>query len=222
MIPIQDIINKTLKEKNKREKKEITSWHISRLGSCLRGVYYERLGVKPDTEIDDRTLRVFDIGNKIEDWVVEQLTLNPNIKVETQIRVEDKDLNVSGYADLKLGVNGDTELYEIKSKHSKSFWWMEKKGEGAHRHHQYQLWLYLWLTKISKGSLVYVSKDDMTILQYPVLRDNKALYNEVMKELELLNKAWKKKDPSILPLYDDKDWRSKFCRYHSHCKDNKE
>jgi len=217
MIPIQQILNNVIKEKNKKEKKEITSWYISKLGQCSRGIYFERLGVKPDKEFTDRELRLFDVGQKTENWIIEQLSLNPNVKAESQVRVEDKKLGVSGYADLKIVLNGQTELLEIKSKHSRSFWWMEKQGEGAPRHNQYQLWLYLWLLGIDTGQLIYISKDDMTILQYPVLRKDEQLKKEVMNEIKLLNESWEKKDPSILPLYDDKDWRSKWCRYHSHC-----
>ncbi len=212
-IPIQELINKSLK---RREKKEITSWHISKLGSCLRGIYFERLGVKPDTPLDDRTLRVFDMGNKVERWIIDLIEAH-QINMETQVRVEDKKLGVSGYADAVIEYDGEKEVLEIKSKHSRSFWWMDKKGEGAQRQHQYQIWTYLYLLNIAKGSIIYISKDDLAILQYPILLNNKELKKEVMEELRLLNLAWEKKDTSVLPLYDEKDWRSKYCRYHTNC-----
>jgi len=212
-IPIQQFINEAVNEK--REKKEITSWHISKLGSCLRGIYYERLGVKPDKEFDDRTLRVFSVGKMFESWLIDKI--KDKVKIEEQVRVEDKKLGVSGYADFVAEVDGVKKVYEVKSKHSRSFWYMKKRGK-PQRQHEYQLWTYLYLLGIDRGSLIYLSKDDLAILEYPVLLADEKLKGEVMTEIKLLNEAWKKKDPSLLPLYEDKDWRSKYCRYHSYCK----
>lgn len=212
-IPIQQLINNAVRE---REKKEITSWHISRLGSCLRGLYYERIGAKPDTEFDDRTLRVFEVGKMFEDWVVGKLETQP-IKIDTQVRVEDKKLGVSGYADVVATYKDTTKVYELKTKHSRSFWYMKKEGKPM-RQHEYQLWMYLWLLNIEEGALIYISKDDLSILEYPVYRNDKKLRKEVGTIITLLNWAWRSKDPSILPLPKDGSWQSKYCRFHSHCK----
>jgi hypothetical protein len=214
---IQQLINNAVNVK--REKKEITSWHISKIGSCMRGIYLERLGKKPDKPFDDRILRVFSVGHQMEDWLCDLIKDSPGIKkTETQLRVEDEKLGVSGYADLFIEYeDGKKRLYEIKTKHSKAFWWMDKKGEDAQLQHQYQLWMYLYLLNIEKGSIVYLSKDDLCVLEFPVFRDNEKLKKEVFEILDLLNKAWKLKDPSILPLPDKDDWRAKFCNYHKQC-----
>ena len=224
MIAIQDLINNSIKETNDARRKDYkqTSWHISSLGSCLRGIYLKRAEAKPDTEMDERTLRVFDVGNKIEDWVVELLKTQ-DIKVETQVRAEDKELNVSGYADVVVENKDGKEVLEIKSKHSRSFWWMEKKKQGAQRSHQYQLWMYLWLLNIERGRIIYVSKDDLSILEYPIFRNDESLKKECFEQLEFLNKAWKAKDPSILPLPENGKWgnqndfQSKYCSFHKQC-----
>lgn len=224
MIGIQQLINNSLREKDEARSKDYkqTSWHISSLGSCLRGIYLKRAGEKLDKGFDDRQLRVFDMGNKIEDWIVDLLKTQ-DIKVETQARVEDKELGVSGYADVVVEKDGEKEVLEIKSKHSKSFWWMDKKGGGAQRSHQYQLWMYLWLLDIEKGKIIYVSKDDSAILEYPIFRNNEDLKRECFEQIDLLNRAWKAKDPSLLPLPvngkwgNDNDFHSKYCDFHSKC-----
>ncbi len=213
-IPIQELINKSLRSK-KRKKKEITSWHISKIGSCMRGTYLQRLGHKPDKEIDDRTLRIFDIGNKIEDWVVDLLKSQKGVIVETQTRVEDLKLNVSGYSDVIVQYNGEKVLYEIKSKNSRAFTWMDKKGEGANRHHEYQIWMYLKLLGLDKGNIIYISKDDMRVLEYPVMLANKSLEQEVMSWLDTMNKCWEKRE--LPPLPDKNAWQSKWCNYHKQC-----
>jgi len=215
-INIQDIINKAIKEKNgDRKGYKPTSWHISGLGGCLRGQYFSRLGTAPDYSIDDRTLRVFDMGNKIEDWLVDLISTQKDIvDIQTQIRVEDKKLGISGRIDI-LATFREKMVYEIKSKNSRSFWYMIKKG--PQREHEYQLWCYLYLLNIERGKLVYVSKDDLAIMEFEVKLDNEEIKNEVFKIIKLLNKAWKAKDVCLLPLPDKNSWQAKYCNFHKKC-----
>ena len=220
MINIQELINKTLRDKNdQKEKKDQTTWHISQLGNCLRGQYFSRLGVEPDKKIDDRVLRVFDIGNRTEEWIVDLIKQQKEVKIETQVRVFDKKLNISGYIDLVLEQNGKKIVYEIKSKHSKSFWYMREQG--AQLTHKYQIIMYCDLLGVKTGQLVYVSKDDLSIMEFGFQMDSEAVENirkQVLERIALLNEAWKKKDPSILPLPDKSDWQSKYCDFHEgHC-----
>ena len=127
MISIQKLIDDVLlKKQEEKIAKPIVSWHIGGLGGCLRGLYLARIGEKPDEgkEIDSRTLRVFDVGNKTENWIVDLLKEhNGDWKFDTQVRVENKETNVSGYADLvATDPKGEKTLFEIKSKNSKAFY----------------------------------------------------------------------------------------------------
>lgn len=212
---IQQLINNKVNEK--REKKEQKSWYISGLGSCMTGRYLQRLGKEPDVPFDDRTLRVFSCGNIFEEWIINLIKENNVGEIETQGGVGDDKLNVTGYWDLKVTIDNKPILYEIKSKHSKSFWYMDKKGEGANLQHQMQLWTYLWLAEIEDGRILYISKDDLSILEYPIKRSDEKLKKLVFDELNLLNEAWKEQDPTILTLLDAKAWQSKYCRFHNQC-----
>lgn len=209
---IQDLINKKI---NEREEKEIKSWHASRLGSCLTGLYLERLGVKPDDEFDNRTLRVFSAGKIFEDWVV-GLVENNGVKIEKQVRIELPQYDLTGYADFVVENENEKLVYEVKSKHSNAFWYMEKKGEGANRQHEMQLWCYLKALNIPDGRIIYLSKDDLAILEYQVKLNDEKLAGEVLAELKILNEAWKQKLPPE-PIKDEKDWRYKYCRWHKQC-----
>lgn len=183
----------------------------------MRGMYLERLGKEPDEPLDDRVYRIFSVGNQMEEWLCNLIKDRPEIKdYKTQLRVEDKKLGVSGYADLFLEFkDGKKWLYEIKTKHSRSFWWMVKKGQGAMQQHKYQLWLYLYLLDIEQGSIIYLSKDDLEIREYVIRRDNKKLEKQVMTILNTLNECWEKK---VLPPLPEKDsWQAKYCRYHKQC-----
>ena len=212
IISIQEIIDEEIKRKREgRESKKQTSWHASSIGNCLRGQYIKRLGILPEPEMDARKLRVFDVGNQMENWVVE-LFRGKFPGAQTQVRIEDKKLNISGYADI---VNGS--VYEIKTKHSKAFWYMQKEGK-AMRHHEYQVWLYLRVLNIPNGIICYLSKDDMTTAEYIVELSNKELEREVLKRIGLLNVAWKDQNINLLPLQEDTDWTAKYCDYHQYCK----
>ena len=71
--------------------------------------------------------------------------------------------------------------------------------------------------------IVYISKDDLAILEYPIFRSNKDIEQAVMNELIILNESWKQKLPPPPVIWDwDKkkfvemkktDWQYKYSRY---------
>lgn len=220
---ISEIITKSLLDKqDERKDYKQTSWHASGLGSCLRGTYLKRLGVELDTEMDERQLRKFDVGNIMEDWLVDLIERNDDLKkVERQVRIDSEKWNLSGKADAVLTYQNDLkEVLEIKTQHSKSFWYMVKNGNRPHRHHEYQLWCYLKLLGIEDGKLVYISKDDLAIQEYFVKASDKDIENEVVAQLLMLNTAWKMKNPIDLPLPPAGNWLAKYCPCHSKCVNN--
>ena len=216
IIPIQQIVNASLTEERK-DPYEINSWHSSKIGRCLRGVYLERLGIKPDEEFDERTLRVFDVGKILEKWFIDRIKKNKEIKIETQVRVESKELDLSGYVYFVAEYEGMKRVYEVKSKHSRAFWYMRDKGEGAMRQHMYQIWIYLYLSGIKDGSIVYISKDDLSLLEYPVSLENEELKKEVLDRISLLNECWKNR--TFPPMAEKKSWQAKYCRWHKTCQE---
>lgn len=215
-LSLQELINNSIREKRNGEKKEQKSWYASSLGGCLRGIYFQRLGVKPDTELTDRELRVFNVGNQMEDWLIKLISSQKKVKAETQVRVYSEEWNLSGKVDLVMEYNGIKKIYEIKTKHSRAFWWMLKEGKPMRQHEQ-QLWIYLELLGIEEGNLIYLSKDDLAIQEYIIRRNDKKLEEEVLDQINLLNKSWKEKDPALLPLLAKDSWQNKYCRFHSHC-----
>ncbi len=202
-----------------REKKEQNTWYVSSLGACPTGVYLARLGLEPDEPFDERTLRVFSLGKHLEDWIESLIAKEAEaggFTIEREVRIELPELNISGRVDFIIkDKDGNVLPYELKSKHSKAFWYMIKKGEGPNRHHEYQLWCYLEALKVESGRLCYVSKDDLAIQEFIVNRDNEKLRNEVMDCVNILNKAWKEKLPP--PPADEKSWQAKYCSYHELC-----
>ena len=206
---IQEIINARLKENN--ETREVTSWHPSRLGSCLTGVYLERLGVPPDREFDAQTLLSFWLGRTYEKAIAELLA--GDNKFEWQVPVKWTEYDISGKIDTLYLIEGNIP-HEIKSTNSDAF--KRIKSSGPKRQHQMQLWTYLKCLNLPEGNLVYGDRGWGGIAEYVVLLADKELENEVVEELEILKKAWETKvAPPI--TFDEKDWRAKYCRFHQKC-----
>lgn len=239
---IINLINETTfaKEQAKRVTQEsagITNWRSSGLGSCMRGRFLARIlsgtGIKP--EIDPRTLRVFEIGNQVETWLMDNLKNHPDYTVYQQVEVEDPARNIKGHIDALIydKKNGKWFVVECKSRHSKSFWYMDKKGEGASVHHKMQLHSYIAMLNtyggkitfsdgiiqeftpfngaIQDGYIVYVSKDDMAMLEYKVSYNDTNLLAAWTYELNTLNSCWKlKKAP---PAPEKGSWQEKYCEY---------
>ena len=201
---VQSLINEAVKQDRKHYTQ--TSWHASSLGGCLTSSYLVRKGVVEKT-FDDRTLRVFQAGRMFEDWLV-GLLQKQDTRFETQVRCEWPERDLTGYAD--LAING--LVYEIKSKHSKSFWYMDKEGKPS-RQHEYQLWAYLKCLGKPEGRLIYIEKDSLSIREFIVRLDDEELAAEVDGELRILNEAWKQGLPPE-PIRDKKDWRYRYCEMH--------
>ena len=218
---IEQLINEAVA---KREERKITSWQASKLGSCLTGVYLERLGIKPDTEFDNRTLRVFSCGHIFEEWIVDLCKKQPGNTVETQVRAELPEYDATGYADMVVS-NDKKYVYEIKSKHSYGFKYLDL--EGANRQHCMQVWFYMKALGIDEARIFYVSRDDLRVADFKVELNDEQLAKDVLNELSILNEAWQKKipPPPLLSRKDEKgkekEWRITYCRFHSKCTSQK-
>lgn len=219
--PLQQLINQSLRKANEeRKKKKVSFWPTDLGGKCLSGAYYRRQGLEPDSTPDDRTLRIFKCGNLFEQFVIDQLK-ETGETYETQVRLEIPEYDLTGYADLLLG----DIVYEIKSVHSRKFWWMQTRNEGPDTHYLCQLYAGMMALGKQEGRLIYLSKDDLTVAEYPLLIANEKIRTMVISELEVLNKAWRDQVPPepVETIVNGKlNWMAVYCDYHSHCLNDKD
>ena len=116
----------------------------SLFGCCYRRQYWKRKGEVPSNPFDARTLRVFKAGKLFHDFVqnlliskeiLNSLENKSRASPAKEVLVESED--VKGYAD----VVRDNEIVDIKSQHSKAFWYMSKfKGDDIKKE-KYPNWL---------------------------------------------------------------------------------
>lgn len=216
---IQELIDETLGEKN--DHVSSGKWKPSALGQCYRRHYWARKGEEPSNPIDKRTLRVFKAGNLFHDFVqTNLLTRYPNWQKEVKIEVED----VLGYADLV----SDNEVVDIKSQHSRKFWWNDKEIKAGKdiKDMFFNNWLqvmwYAWSLGKERARLVFVSKDDLCIQEFSLPLDGywKGLLDE---EFTKLNYYWKENQlpPAQPRLYGGEETKKEcgLCNYKTKCFD---
>jgi len=159
-------------------------------------------------------MRVFKAGQLFHDFVQGLL---PDVEqIEAEIESED----VKGFADIVRS----NEVVDIKSQHSKSFWWMNKKACDI-RQEKYSNWLQVlyYTRELGKefGRLVFVSKDDLCIKEYVQPLDD-YWSGELNNELTALRYLWDKQElPPALPRCEPNKageyWQCNYCNWKDKC-----
>ena len=218
---IQKLINDKLLAEQEERNKRVRSGKFSPslFGRCYRMQYWNRKGEVITNPVDERSLRIFKAGKLFHDFVQNLLT-----DYEKEVKVETDD--ILGYADIVL----PDEVVDLKSQHSKAFWWMTQPNYDINKEkfqNILQVVTYAWLLKKPKARLVFISKDDLCILEYGFNMER--WYWAIEEELNTLRDYWVKGLPPKKPrAYGiDKNKKSptygkpnecwKYCPYKNKC-----
>jgi CRISPR/Cas system-associated exonuclease Cas4 (RecB family) len=209
MTGIQLLVDNHLREKQAERKTRESSHKFSpsSFGRCYRCQFLRQKGLDASNPPDVRTLRVFKSGNIAHEFIQ---SLFKDHQKEVLIETDE----VKGYADVVLS----GAVYDIKSCHSRKFWWLAKSGDIKEKEFTsiLQLMTYVWLLNKEKGVLVYVSRDDLCINEYIFfLKDWK---EHIQHELDMLRMYWDKQEmpPAQPRAYGGKE--GKYCVYRDYCK----
>ena len=210
-ISIQELIDKALERKGDRVRSG--KFSPSSLGKCYRAQFWNRKNEPVSNPIDDRTQRVFKAGNLFHSFVQDLLIArHPEAQKEVLIETED----FKGYADLVI----NDEVIDIKSQHSKAFWYRKdlewKDLEPKLYCNILQVVFYAVNLGKERARLVMVSKDDLCIQEYPI-EINYKWEEELRKEIFNLQTFWEKQKlpPAIPRAYPDNQGKPKECGYCS-------
>lgn len=211
---ITSLIDTVLKEKQDKRKDRKSSGLISpsSFGRCFRQQIWKRQGKEPSNPIDSRTLRVFECGHIFHDWIQRLLG-----EVDSEVLCEKND--IKGYADL---VNKE-EVIDIKTIHSKGFWYMKKKNYDITKEKYgniLQVICYAWILGKPKARLVFVSKDDLCVEEYGFYTEK--WLKELNIELDFLRDFWDAfKEDGILVGGEPRAYKTecKFCNFRDACKE---
>lgn len=207
-ISIQGLIDKALERKDDRIRSG--KFSPSSLGKCFRSQYWNRKNEPQSNPIDERTNRVFKAGNLFHEFVQDVIVAN-NHGTQAEVLVEDDDFK--GYADLVM----TDEVVDLKSQHSKAFWYRKNLtwDELAPKLFANALQVAFYAVKLGKKwcRLVFISKDDLCIQEYPFEVEKYRV--ELDREIATLKDFWTKQvlPPAIPRAYPDKEGKSAECGY---------
>lgn len=208
-------------------------WHPSSLGGCDRKALYELLGVAKTNPPDARTRRVFRVGHLMHEFVQTAIAADPAVLVfYPEVRLDAPDLRVTGHADgLIKHDDGSWEVLEFKTISSRAF----QYGDLPKADHVGQLALYMKVLReyggrfleaailplgdtLTRGRVVYVSKDDLRISEHPVTW-SAAKDEEITAKLDRLEYHREAGTlPERLPMNGSKrHYLCGYCPFQDHC-----
>lgn len=205
---------------NERPKKEYPSGSMIG-GDCERQVWFQFKF--PKRQDDLRVYRIFELGNVIEDHVVEVLrkkfTVYATDVEGNQFSFKDDINKITGSIDgviTGLPESSKPHLLEIKSYNEKRFAKLNSEGVKSSDHKYYvQMQIYMHEFKLEKALFVAYCKNDSKIYTERVDYDQLC----AMKYLNRSIKIYNAKDHSDLDRVSDKvtDFKCKFCQYKKEC-----
>lgn len=88
-------------------------------------------------------------------------------------------------------------ITEMKTVNSMAFWAHKNQDKNTgffkgYPHHKLQLWGYLKGKNHEKGRLFYISKDDLTLMEAPVLLNDKKLEQLWIEDVKAMTEMWEK------------------------------
>ena len=213
MMSVQGMVDLAIakKEEEKKGRERSGKWSPSSFGKCYRAQYWNRKNVAPSNPADARTLRVFRAGSLFHDFVQETIMSDKQITKEVLCEEED----IKGYADL---VSPEC-VWDLKSQHSGAFHYMEKSADIGEDKKPNILQVLYYAKNLGKkeGRLVFISKDDLCILEY-AFPLNEKWSQELSQEISTLRSIWKADTtPDALPraYINKKSGKPKECEYCS-------
>lgn len=205
---------------NERPKKEYPSGSMIG-GDCERQVYFQFRHPKRQENL--RVYRIFELGNVIEDHVVEILrkkfVVHATKDDGSQFNFTDYDNKITGSIDgviEGLPESSKPHLLEIKSYNENRFKKLTSEGVKVSDHKYYvQMQIYMHEFKLEKALFVAYNKNTSEIYTERVDYDELC----AMKYLNRSIKVYNAKSKDDLDRVSDKvtDFKCKFCQYKQEC-----
>ena len=185
MIKLSDLVLANIAEERAARNKPVVRVYPSSIGKCTRSVVYKMLGY-PVPLPEPIGLSRMENGDYFHSRMEERFA-KMGILVAPELPILNEELNISGRTDAVIfnpnaneskyddvltlrdregkevwtGVNKEIALVELKSINSKGF--SRVLSKGPENGHPEQLLLYMYLTGIKQGLLLYENKNDQSL-----------------------------------------------------------
>jgi CRISPR/Cas system-associated exonuclease Cas4 (RecB family) len=212
-------------------------FYPSSCGRCSRAIVYQMSGY-PKPEMDARSLLILSNGTSFHERM-EAIMGGAGIMIAPELSISSKELNISGRSDAIIknhldhetnevivtltdpegkvvyeGPESEVLIVELKSINQRGFDWITKKQEHKEEH-ELQLQLYMYLTGIRQGILLYENKNKQELAEFPIKYDQKKV-DFVVNKIKTVNKHVE--DGTLPPReYVKTDFECRYCEYADIC-----
>jgi hypothetical protein len=212
MIDFNELVDNYLKKEPKP--KEIGKYYPSEVGGCIRKIWFS---YKKPKQKDKDTLKIFEAGNRMHDFISEVIKSekNPHVELvekEMPFKLPFDDFIISGRIDDLILLKIDNKEYLVEVKSTK---YLPKEPNKAHIS---QLQFYMHARKIENGILLYIQKDNLQTKWFDITYD-KAQAEEIIERFKKLHSSLVKNE---IPEAEAKQggetlWMCDYCEYKDEC-----
>lgn len=205
-------IDNQLELSNGKFWKQSESFAPSSTNQCPRYMVYRMKGFEQQIEFSGRTRRIFDLGNRAEEFL-RDIFDNLGILVDEQIPVEISDPPVRGFADFLIDWGG-LKPVECKSINEAGFSWRRNYRKPKDEHYR-QLQFYLEAMDMEEGFVIYICKNDSNMLPLLVKRDREFMA-KIFKKYDKIYKVFKDGNIPVRP-YKQTSEKCQRCDARDYC-----
>lgn len=202
----------------------IGTYRCSSIPGCIRKSFY---WFKSPKEFPLSTLKIFRAGKNAHSETeasFDKFGEFDSVQREVVVMKDFGDFKITGTLDLIIEEKGKKRVVEFKS--AKSLWRFDADSEEfifnePNQFHIDQLTLYLGLSKIDSGWLIYIQKNDLVTKTYTVPYDQKR-FDKLVERTKELHKCLEENtlpDPESAND-EERKWECKSCLYKKDCKAN--
>lgn len=227
---------------NPNKKYDTFKFYPSSVGKCPRAIVYQMLGREKLPPMP-RLQSIFDNGtafhNRMEDvfertglMIAPELTIKkPELKISgrSDVIIHNKKEHVSSDTIIKLhrydyktkknnlvyeGPDNDVHIIELKSINDNGFNRLKTKPQQKHAD---QLLLYMYITGIRVGSVLYENKNNQMLKEYYIEYDERRVQNVILKDIKFcVDCATEGKIPKR--FYEEHTFECRYCDYAHICR----
>ena len=202
---VSSLLGSIIKEENKEyfHKYPVSVFDPSRVTECPRRIIYRANGCVPENSASCPLIR-HELFTK-KKWL-EYFEKCKSIKiVDKNVVAADCHYNISGTVDAILNIKDCIYVIKIQPVNQEDFVQIHKKG--AFKKHVVELIIYIWLTELRDGLLLYENKNDNDYIIFHVKQYEPIIKSVIKKCLELMEN----KICGIIPLRPYKTKESNEC-----------
>jgi len=181
---IDDYIESGIKPRHRKS----TGFGPSEHNTCPRFWWYKFNGVTFPVNHNARVQRIFDVGNAVEDRIVDYFR-GMGVLISTQEPVPQREglPPISAYIDAVIDWDGPV-VVEIKSTKHEGFAMRQHYKKPTEDHYRQIQW-YLHYKELDRGIVIYENKNDQEILPFKVKRDMVFCEKQMKKYAKIYSKA---------------------------------